>query len=113
MSNLQLEQIRMLLAAWHRSMDDIAANEQDILATLESSRLDWLRPLSTAEIFDKAEDLLTAKALRLEVNLSLTMGLIHSVFTPFQCASFLAAAYPYFCDWITLAELLTNELPPA
>ena len=104
----------MLLDTWHRNMDDIAASEQDILSTLESCRLDCLSPRSTAETFDKAEDLMTAKALRLEVNLSLTMGLVHSVLTPFQCASFLGASYPHFCDWIALAKLLaTRPSPPA
>ena len=104
----------MLLDTRHRNMDDIAASEQDILATLESHRLDCLSPLRTAETLDKAQDLMTAKALRLDINLSLTIGLVHSVLTPFQCASFLGAAYPYFLDWIALAKLLaTKPLPPA
>ncbi|KAK9840672.1 hypothetical protein WJX84_007026 [Apatococcus fuscideae] len=113
-STSQLKQIRMLLDVWQRNRDDVASNELDTLASLPGSKLGCLSHLSRAEIFDKTEDLLTADALRLEIDLSLTMGLIHSVFTSFQVASFLGAIYPYFCDWIVLAKLLAAQpLPPA
>ena len=113
MSTLQLDQIHLLLDTWLRNMDDVAANEEGILVTLQGSLPDSRSPLNTAKLFDKTEDMLTADALRLAINLSLTMGLVHSVLTPFQCASFLAAAHPHFCDWISLAKQLAAKPLPA
>ncbi|KAK9818565.1 hypothetical protein WJX74_010515 [Apatococcus lobatus] len=98
----------------HLVYHTVVAGMSAAVEACNGSKLGCLSHLSRAEIFDKTEDLLTADALRLEIDLSLTMGLIHSVFTSFQVASFLGAIYPYFCDWIVLAKLLAAQpLPPA
>ena len=68
--------------------------------------------LTSAELLDMTEDLQTAAALRLEVDLSMVMGLIHSVLTPFQTACFITASLPLICDWITLAKQLVAEPLP-
>ncbi|KAK9844476.1 hypothetical protein WJX74_002966 [Apatococcus lobatus] len=111
-SQLQLQQIRMLLDTRQRNIDDVAANERSIVAALEASACSW-GTLSSAELFDMTEDLLAAAALRLEIDLGLIMGFAHSVLTPFQCACFVGAAYPLRCDWLALANRLAGQaLPP-
>ena len=60
MSTLQLDQIHLLLDTWLRNMDDVAANEEGILVTLQGSLPDSRSPLNTAKLFDKTEDMLTA-----------------------------------------------------
>ena len=113
LSSLQLQQTRLLADTWQRNTDDVSANERSIIGALQGSACPGWGTLSSAELLDLTEDLLAAAALRLEIDLSLVMGFAHSVLTPFQCASFVAAAYPLRCNWLALAkQLAAQPLPP-
>ena len=103
----------MLLDTRYRNLDDVAGNERNILAALQNTRSNGQDRLSSAELFDLTEDLLTTVALRLEIDRSMVMCLAYSVLTPFQSACFMSASYPVRCDWIALSEqLAAKPLPP-
>ncbi|KAK9838715.1 hypothetical protein WJX74_001913 [Apatococcus lobatus] len=111
-SELQAQQIRMLLDSRQVNMEDISSNEHDILATLQETYAGGQPVVSSAELFDLTEDLLTAKALRFEIDRSLAMCVSSSVLTPFQAACFMSASYPIRCDWLALSEQLAAKPGP-
>ena len=109
LADCQLQQTLVLVDEWHRTTTELAEEGRQLSAAIQSASTPGGSCMNASEIFDQIELLLSSTALALEADLCLIVRFRHSVLTPLQAASFIAAAWPHAPDWVAIACSLAAQ----